>query len=118
MFNWFGITAAQLEEYQRGIPSETDAKEKAEQKAADAEKTPDQKLLDGLFSCKEAGKKLPRRLLGIVDRETGKMTDQFTALEGHEEEVSKIIMDEFLKQLDIELLERGLIEYEEDNEES
>jgi hypothetical protein len=46
------------------------------------------------------------------------MTDQFTIMEGHEEEVSKIIMDSFLTQLDIELEERGLIVYEEEDEES
>jgi len=83
--------------------------EKAAQEAADALKTDEEKLADGFRACKEAGNKLPKRLLGIVDRETGKMTDQFTILEDHKEEVSKIIMEEFLDQLDIELQERGLV---------
>ncbi|KKN88838.1 hypothetical protein LCGC14_0244450 [marine sediment metagenome] len=109
---WGGVTPEMLAAMQRGTyvsPASKEAKEKAEQVAADAKKTPDEKLRDGFRSCKEAGKKLPRRLLGIVDRETGKMTDQYTVMEGHEKEVSKIIMDAFLEQLDIELLERGLI---------
>lgn len=126
MYGWFGISAEQLQAMARGetsIPNSVsqEAKEKSEQKAADAKKSTEELLRDAFYSCKEAGKKLPRRLLGIVDRETGKMTDQFTVMEGHEEEVSKIIMDSFLEQLDIELQERGLIadeEDEEDNEES
>jgi hypothetical protein len=111
---WFGgitpeMVAAMTQQGDSPYPCSKEAKEKAEQVAADAKKTPEEKLRDGLRSCKEAGKKLPRRLLGIVDRETGKMTDQYTVMEGHEKEVSKIIMDAFLEQLDIELQERGLI---------
>lgn len=104
-----------IEAYGRGeVPATKEATEKAEQVAADAKKSPEEKLQDGFRSCKEAGRKLPKRLLGVVDRETGKMTDQFTVMEGHEAEVSRIIMDSFLDQLDIELRERGLIEDDED----
>lgn len=113
---WGGITPEMMASMQRGTyvsPASEEAKEKAAQAASDAKKTPDERLRDGFRSCKEAGKKLPRRLLGIVDRETGKMTDQYTVMEGHEKEVSKIIMDAFLEQLDIELMKRGLIADEE-----
>lgn len=120
---WFGMTQEMVEAYQRGeTPAEhvnKELKEKQEQAAADAKKTPEERLQDAFRACKEAGHKLPRRLLGIVDRETGKMVDQFEALDGHEEEVSRIIMDSFLAQLDNELQERGLIEIiEEEDDES
>ena len=114
---WFGLSEADIAALEAGTyvaPGTQDAKEKAEQDAADAKKTSEERLADGFRSCVEAGHKLPKRLLGIVDRETGKMTDQFTVLEGHKEEVSRIIMDSFLTQLDIELKERGLIIEEED----
>jgi hypothetical protein len=84
-------------------------KEKREQKAADALKSEEEQLVDAFRSCKEAGKKLPRRILGQVDRETGKLTDQYTVLEGREAEVEKIVMDTFLEELDNELEGRGLI---------
>ena len=108
---YWGITPEMLAGMVGGnaTPASKEAKEKSEQKAADAKKSPDEKLQDGFRSCKAAGKRLPLRLLGIVDRETGKMTDQYTVMEGHEKEVSKIIMDAFLEQLDIELRGRGLI---------
>lgn len=122
MYGWFGMTQAQLEAYQRGeTPPEhqsKDQKEKAEQAAADAKKTPEERLQDGFRACKEAGRKLPKRILGIVDRETGKMTDQFTVMEGHEEEVSRIIMASFLEHLDKELKERGLLSDEEEDEQT
>lgn len=119
MYGLFGISPEVLEAMQNGenpYPPSKEAQEKAAQERADALKTDEEKLADGFRHCKEAGKKLPKRLLGIVDRETGKMTDQYTILEGHETEVSKIIMDEFLDQLDIELRARGLVETEEEDE--
>jgi hypothetical protein len=119
MMGWFGLSAEAMAAMQNGTyeaPVSKEAKEKAEQADADSKKSPDQLLRDAFYACKEAGRKLPHRLLGIVDRETGKMTDQFTIMEGHEAEVSRIIMDAFLEHLDIELRERGLIEDEEDNE--
>ena len=91
-----------------------EAREEREQEAANALKTDEEKLADAFRSCEEAGKKLPRRLMGQVDRETGKLTDQFTILEGHEDEVDKIVMDTFLDELDNELEGRGLIFFEED----
>lgn len=113
---FYGISQEQIDAITLGSPSSKakEAKERSEQEESDAQKSTDERLQDAFRSCKEAGMKLPRRLLGIVDRETGKMTDQYTVMEGHEEEVSKIIMDAFIEQLDIELQERGLIEYEED----
>lgn len=117
---FYMITQEQIDAISRGeSPSASlakEAKEKSEQEEADAKKSTDERLQDAFRSCKEAGMKLPRRLLGIVDRETGKMTDQFTVMEGHEEEVSKIIMDAFIEQLDIELMDRGLIMYEDEDE--
>ncbi len=121
MYGWFGLSAEDMAAMANGTytaPQSKEAKEKAEQVAADSKKTPEELLRDGFYACKEAGRKLPHRLLGIVDRETGKMTDQFTVMEGHEAEVSRIIMDSFLEHLDIELQERGLIEIlEEDDDE-
>jgi len=117
---FFGLTQEMMEAYSRGDswgdPAK-EAKEKKEQAEADAKKSPEEKLTEAFKSCKDAGNKLPRRLLGIVDRETGKLTDQYTQLEGHEEEVSAIVMKAFREGLDIELKERGLIADEEDNEE-
>jgi hypothetical protein len=121
MYGWFGLSAEDMAAMANGTyvaPVSQEAKEKAEQAAADSKKSPEQLLRDAFYACKEAGRKLPRRLLGIVDRETGKMTDQFTIMEGHEAEVSRIIMDSFLDQLDIELKERGLLTDEEDDEQS
>jgi hypothetical protein len=120
MYGWFGLSATDMAAMANGTyeaPASQEAKEKAEQVAADAKKSPEELLQDGFRACKEAGHKLPKRLLGQVDRETGKMTDQFTQLEGHEAEVSKIIMDSFLAQLDNELQERGLIEPIEEEDE-
>lgn len=120
MYGWFGLSQEDMAAMQEGTyvhPQTKEAKEKAEQAAADDAKSLEEKLADGFRSCKEAGRKLPKRLLGIVDRETGKMTDQFTALEGHETEVSNIIMNSFLDQLDNELQERGLIEVIEEEDE-
>ncbi len=91
-------------------PAKEAKEKKAKQAAADAKRTPEEKLADGFKACKEAGNKLPKRLLGIVDRETGKLTDMYTVLEGHEKEVSKLVMDEFIEQLDIELRRRGLLD--------
>ena len=111
-----------LESYAMGEGDRAkEAKEKAEKAEADAKKTPEEKLADGFKSCREAGNKLPKRLLGIVDREIGKLTDQFTVLEGHEEEVSNIVMESFREGLDKEFQERGLIVFpygkpEEDDE--
>lgn len=119
MYGWFGLSATDMAAMADGTyvaPASKEAKEKAEQVAADSKKSPEERLQDGFRACKEAGHKLPRRLLGQVDRETGKMTDQFTQLEGHEAEVSRIIMDSFLAQLDNELQERGLIEIEEEDD--
>jgi hypothetical protein len=112
---WFGLSAEEMAAMSNGTyvaPATKEAKEKAEQVAADAKKSDEEKLEDGFRSCREAGKKLPKRLLGIVDRETGKLTDQFTILEDHAEKVSEIVMEEFLNQLDIELGERGLLDDE------
>ena len=106
-----GITQEMLAAYSRGESwgdASKEAKEKAEQAEADAKKTNKEKLADAFRAVREEGNKLPRRLLGIVDRETGKLTDQFTILAGHEEEVSAIVMDAFRKGLDKEYKERGL----------
>jgi len=117
----YGFTPEMMEAYSQGTSwgdAAKEAKEKKEQAAADAKKEPQEKLADAFKSCKQEGDKMPRKLLGIVDRETGKLTDQFTILEGHEEEVSRIVMTAFIAGLDIELRERGLLDDEEDNEES
>lgn len=113
---FFGISQEMMEAYSQGESWEDrnkEAKEKREQAAADAQKTDEEKFTDALASSKEAGSKLARRLLGIVDRETGKLTDQYTVLEGHEEEVSHIVMEAFRENLDNEFRERGLIDDEE-----
>lgn len=105
-----------MEAYSRGEvwgDASKEKKEKAEQAEADAKKTPEEKLADAFRSAREAGNMLPRRLLGIVDRETGKLTDQFTVLEGHEEEVSNIVMDAFREGLDKEFEQRGMMDDDE-----
>lgn len=112
----FGISPEQMAAYAADTQAQyaQDAKDKAAHAASEAKKSPEEKLADAFRSCREAGKKLPNRLLGIVDRETGKLTDQFTILEDHADEVAEIVMEEFLEHLDIALRERSLLNDEDE----
>lgn len=91
-----------------------DNAEKAKEAEAEAKKTPEEKKADGLRAASRAGETLARRIMGIVDRETGKITDQFTVLEDFKDETDAAIKASFVKHLDIILRERGLVEDEED----
>jgi hypothetical protein len=93
-----------------------DAVEKAAQEEADAKKTPDEKLLDARRNCEIAGQRFSGRILGMLDRETGKLIDQYSILEKHREEVPQIVTKNFLDELDKVMVERGFREPPEEKE--
>ena len=94
-----------------------DAVEKAAQEEADAKKTPDEKLLDARRNCEIAGRRFSGRIIGMLDRETGKLIDQYSILEKHRKEVPQIVTENFLDELDKVMVERGFRELPEEKEE-
>jgi len=90
-----------------------EAKRKAEE---DARKTPEEKLFEAKENCKIAGDRFCLRVVGMLDRETSKLVDQFPILEGLEDEVSEIVSLGFLIALDKEIRERGLLPSDEEDE--
>lgn len=94
-----------------------DAEERAAEAKAKAEeeskKTPEEKLFEAKERCRVSGRQFCGRILGMLDRETGKLTDQFTILEGHEKDVARIVTKTFLLELDKEMRERGYVDDEE-----
>ena len=92
-------------------------REEEEAKAAEAQKKADEKIQktpeERLFAAKEqvrmAGKRMCPRIAGQIDRETGKLIDQFAEeLTGLEKEVTLIVWREFLSELDIEVGKRKI----------
>ena len=92
------------------------AAEKAEEtkrkQAEEDKKTPEERLFEAKECVRISGRQFCGRILGMLDRETGKLTDQFTILEGHEKEVARIVTKSFLIELDIEMRERGYVDEE------
>jgi hypothetical protein len=118
MYGWNPEMTAQLlaaADAQNATASK-EAKEKAEQEEADAKKTPDEQLTEGLRNCEIAGRRFCGRLIGILDRETGKLIDQFSILEKHRNEVTRIVTENFLDELDKVMVERGFRELPEEEE--
>jgi flagellar biosynthesis/type III secretory pathway protein FliH len=75
-----------------------------------AKKTPEERLFAAKEQCRQAGQRLCPRIAGQIDRETGKLIDQFAEeLTGLEKEVSKIVWSEFLSELDIAVAERKIL---------
>ena len=87
-----------------------EAKKKTEDEAKDkVEKSPAERVFAAKEQCRQAGMRMCPRIAGQIDRETGKLIDQFCAeLTGLEKEVSQIVWNEFLNELDIEVGKRKL----------
>lgn len=84
----------------------SEAAKKAEERV---KKTPEELLFAAKEQCRQAGQRLCPRIAGQIDRETGKLIDQFAEeLTGREKEVSKIVWNEFLSELDIAIAERKI----------
>ncbi len=112
MFGYFGFIPQEVVEAAQAEQKEKKADAKATQEAAD-KKTPEEQLFEAKECVRVSGRQFCGRILGMLDRETGKLTDQFTILEGHEKEVARIVTKSFLIELDIEMRERGYIDDEE-----
>ena len=112
----FGLTPEMLAAMSGQTSRKSEAAEKAEEakakKAEDEKKTPEELLFDAKEKVRISGRQFCGRIVGMLDRETGKLTDQFTILEGHEKEVARIVTKSFLIELDIEMRERGYIDDE------
>jgi hypothetical protein len=87
-----------------------EAKKKAEEEAKEKEqKSPEERVFAAKEQCRQAGMRMCPRIAGQIDRETGKLIDQFCAeLTGLEKEVSEIVWREFLNELDIEVGKRKI----------
>ncbi len=87
-----------------------EAKKKEEEEARDkVQKTPAERVFAAKEQCRQAGMRMCPRIAGQIDRETGKLIDQFCAeLTGLEKEVSQIVWKAFLNELDIEVGKRKL----------
>ncbi len=115
----FGLTPEMMAAALSGqTPSNpTEAAEKAEEakakKAEEEKRTPEENLFEAKERVRISGRQFCGRILGMLDRETGKLTDQFTILEGHEKEVARIVTKCFLIELDKEMRERGYVDDEE-----
>jgi hypothetical protein len=91
---------------------EEEAKAAEAQKKADekVKKTPDQRVFAAKEQCRQAGQRMCPRIAGQIDRETGKLIDQFAEeLTGLEEEVTQIVWREFLSELEIQVAERKIL---------
>lgn len=76
---------------------------------ATGEKSSEEQLADALSLCRKNGQTFCRRVLGMLDRETGKFIDQYIGvLKGKEKEVTKILWEEFLSELDVAIKERKI----------
>jgi hypothetical protein len=107
MAQWQAAMSGQSQE-------QAEKKEEAKVKKAEADKkTPEEQLFEAKELVRVSGRQFCGRILGMLDRETGKLTDQFTILEGHEKEVARIVTKSFLIELDIEMRERGYVDDEE-----
>jgi hypothetical protein len=83
-----------------------EAKKKADEKT---KKTPEERVFAAKEHCRIAGMRMCPRIAGQIDRETGKLIDQFAEeLTGLEKEVTLIVWREFLSELDIEIGKRKL----------
>jgi len=99
---------AEAREESEAKAADAKKKEKEKEKAKD-ERTPDERVFAAKEQCRQAGMRMCPRIAGQIDRETGKLIDQFCAeLTGLEKEVSEIVWREFLSELDIELGKRKL----------
>ncbi len=90
---------------------EEEAKAAEAQKKADekVKKTPEERLFAAKEQCRQAGQRLCPRIAGQIDRETGKLIDQFAEeLTGLDKEIALIVWREFLSELDIELGKRKI----------
>lgn len=87
-----------------------EAKKRAKKKARERiRKTPEERILAAKEQCRQAGQRMCPRIVGQIDRETGKLIDQFSEeLTGLEKEVTQIVWREFLNELDIAVAERKL----------
>lgn len=87
-----------------------EAKQAAEEKAKKRFKqTPEERVFAAKEQCRQAGMRMCPRIVGQIDRETGKLIDQFSEeLTGLEKEVTRIVWREFLSELDITVAERKL----------
>jgi hypothetical protein len=84
-----------------------EALKKAEEKV---KKTPEERIFSAKEQCRQAGRRLCPRIAGQIDRETGKLVDQFAEeLTGLEKEVALIVWREFLSELDIEVGKRKIL---------
>jgi hypothetical protein len=85
------------------------AAEAKKRAAAKVKKSPEQRVFAAKEQCRQAGQRMCPRIVGQIDRETGKLIDQFSEeLTGLEKEVSQIVWSEFLSELDIVVAERKL----------
>jgi hypothetical protein len=87
-----------------------EAKKRAKDKARERiKKTPEERVFAAKEQCRQAGQRMCPRIAGQIDRETGKLIDQFSEeLTGLEKEVTLIVWREFLSELDICVAERKL----------
>lgn len=87
-----------------------EAKKRAKKKARERiRKTPEERISAAKEQCRQAGQRMCPRIVGQIDRETGKLIDQFSEeLTGLEKEITQIVWSEFLSELDIAIAGRKL----------
>lgn len=90
-------------------PSREAAEEAKRKEAENALKTADELILEAKENCRIAGERFSGRILGMLDRESSKMVDQFPVLAEHEEEAKRIIGVNFLIAFDKEIRKRNYV---------
>ena len=71
-------------------------------------------LEHALGKCTLEGQKFCARTVGSLDRETGKLIDQYSVLEDHTKEIAELVSKRFLTDLDKAMKKRGFCSAEQE----